>query len=298
LGYDAYLPEGNTNEEAVRARNYWVDFDFVKTYGMEIVGGRDFSKEFSTDAGEAVIINEQMAEALGWGEDSLEKRIYNVPRDNRLGRIVGIVKDFHSGSLKLAIRPVTLSLEPGFFTFVTVRVHPQRIPETLAFLESTLEEVHMAVYADREFNFNYHFIDEDFRTKYGEEEKVRQIYIIFGCLAVFIACLGLFGLASFTVEQRTKEIGVRKVLGAKFKNIISLLSMEFTKLVLIANVLAWPIAYYIMYKWLGNFAYRIGIGWDLFVFSGVMAGVVAVVTILYHSVKAALLNPSDSLRYE
>ena len=298
LGYDAYLPEGNTNEEAVRARNYWVDFDFVKTFGMEIVGGRDFSRDFSTDAGEAVIINERMAEALGWGKDSLGKQIYNVPRDNRLGRIVGIVKDFHSGSLKLSIRPVTLSLEPGFFAFVTVRIHPRNVPETLAFLETVLGEVSLAVRPDREFNFNYHFVDDDFRSKYGEEEKVRQIFIIFGCLAVFIACLGLFGLASFTVEQRTKEIGVRKVLGAKLNNIVGLLSMEFTKLVLLANVLAWPLAYYVMHKWLGNFAYRIGIGWDLFVFSGVMAGVVAVITILFHSVRAALLNPVDSLRYE
>jgi putative ABC transport system permease protein len=298
LGYDAYLPEGNTNDEAVRARNYWVDFDFVKTFGMEIVWGRDFSREFSTDAGEAVIINERMAEALGWGKDSLGKLIYNVPRDNRLGRIVGIVKDFHSGSLKLAIRPVTLSLEPRFFAFVTARIQPVNVSETLAFLEDSLQEVHQAVRPDREFNFNYHFVDDDFRNKYGEEEKVRQIYIIFGCLAVFIACLGLFGLASFTVEQRTKEIGVRKILGARLNNIVSLLSLEFTKLVLIANVLAWPLAYYAMHRWLGNFAYRIGIGFDIFVFSGVLAAVVAVITVMYHSVRAALLNPVDSLRYE
>lgn len=298
LGYDAYLPEGNANEDTVRARNYWVDHDFVKTYGMEIVAGRDFSRDYSTDSGEAVIINERMAEALGWGSGSLGKKIYNVPRNRRLGRIVGIVKDFHSGSLKLAIRPVTLSLEPSFFSFITVRIHPLNIAETLKFLEKTLREVSLAVRPDMEFNFNYHFVDEDFRGKYGEEEKVRKIYVIFGCLAVFIACLGLFGLASFTVEQRTKEIGVRKVLGARLNSIIRLLSSEFTRLVLLANILAWPLAYYAMHKWLGNFAYRIGIGWGIFVISGITAGVVAVLTVLYHSVKAALLNPVDSLRYE
>jgi putative ABC transport system permease protein len=298
LGYDAYLPEGNANENTVRARNYWVDYDFVKTYGMEIVAGRDFSRDFSTDAGEAVIINESMAKALGWGTDSLGKNIYNVPRDNRLGRIVGIVKDFHSGSLKLAIRPVTLSLNTNFFIFITARIHPVNTAETLGFLEKTLKEVSLAIRPDRPFNFNYHFVDDDFRGKYGEEEKVRKIYIIFGCLAVFIACLGLFGLASFTVEQRTKEIGVRKVLGARLNNIIRLLSSEFTKLVLLANLLAWPFAYYAMHNWLGNFAYRIGIGWDIFVVSGITAGMVAILTVLYHSVKAALLNPVDSLRYE
>ena len=149
-----------------------------------------------------------------------------------------------------------------------------------------------------EDGINYHFVDDDFRSKYGEEEKVRQIYIIFGCLAVFIACLGLFGLASFTVEQRTKEIGVRKVLGARLNNIVRLLSLEFTKLVLISNLLAWPFAYYAMHTWLGNFAYRIGIGVDIFVFSGVLAAAVAVITVTYHSVRAALLNPVDSLRYE
>ncbi len=139
LGYDAYLPEGNSTDETVRARNYWVDFDFVKTYGMELVEGRDFSRDFSTDAGEAVIINERMAQSLGWGKESLGKQIFNVPRDNRLGRIVGIVKDFHNGSLKMEIRPVTLSLEPGFFAFVSARIQPVNISETLSFLEEGLD---------------------------------------------------------------------------------------------------------------------------------------------------------------
>ncbi len=298
LGYDAYLPEGNSPDETVRARNYWVDYDFVNTYGMELVEGRDFSRDFSTDAGEAVIINERMAQSLGWGKESLGKQIFNVPRDNRLGRIVGIVKDFHNGSLKMEIRPVTLSLEPGFFAFVSARIQPVNISETLRFLEEALTEVHQAVRPDRDFNFDYYFVDDDFRGKYSEEEKMRTIYIIFGGLAIFIACLGLFGLASFTVEQRTKEIGVRKVLGASLNNIVRLLSLEFTKLVLIATVLAWPLAYYAMAKWLGNFAYRISIRWDIFVLAGLIAALVAVITVLYHSVKAALHNPTDSLRYE
>ena len=141
-------------------------------------------------------------------------------------------------------------------------------------------------------------MDDDFRNKYTEEEKARQVYIIFGALAVFIACLGLFGLASFTLEQRTKEIGVRKVLGASVNNIIFLLSKEFAKLVLIANILAWPLAFYAMNRWLGNFAYRIGIGWDLFVLSGVLAIFISLFTVCFHSIRAALANPATALRYE
>jgi putative ABC transport system permease protein len=298
LGYDAYLPEGRSDDETVRARNYWVDFDFVKTYGMEIILGRDFSREFSTDAGEAIIINEKMAQTLGWGDDCLGKRIYNIARDNRLGRIVGVVKDFHSGSMKLEISPVILSCEPQFFAFVTARIIPVNVPSTLSFLETNLREVSQQVFPDREFTFDYHFVDDDFRNKYAEEEKVREVYVIFGALAVFIACLGLFGLASFTLEQRTKEIGVRKVLGASVNNIIFLLFKEFAKLVLIANIVAWPFAFYAMNRWLGNFAYRIGIGWDIFVFSGILAIVIALFTVCFHSVRAALSNPATALRYE
>jgi putative ABC transport system permease protein len=298
LGYDAYLPEGRGDDETVRARNYWVDFDFVKTYGMEIVLGRDFSKEFSTDAGEAIIINEKMAQALGWGEDCLGKRIYNIARENRMGRIVGVVKDFHSGSMREDISPVILSCEPEFFTFVTARILPVNVSSTLSFLETNLREVSQQVFPNREFTFDYHFVDDDFRNKYAEEEKAREINIIFGALAVFIACLGLFGLASFTLEQRTKEIGVRKVLGASVNNIIFLLSKEFAKLVLIANILAWPLAFYAMNRWLGNFVFRIGVGWDLFIFSGVIAIIIALVTVCFHSVRAALSNPATALRYE
>jgi putative ABC transport system permease protein len=298
LGYDAYLPEGRGDDETVRARNYWVDFDFVKTYGMEIVLGRDFSREFSTDAGEAIIINEKMAKALGWGDDCLGKRIYNIARDNRVGRIVGVVKNFHSGSMRLEISPVILSCEPEFFGFVTARILPVNVPSTLSFLETNFRDVSQQVFPNREFTFDYHFVDDDFRNKYAEEEKVRQIYIIFGALAVFIACLGLFGLASFTLEQRTKEIGVRKVLGASVNNIIFLLTKEFAKLVLIANIVAWPLAFYAMNRWLGNFAYRIGIGWDIFLLSGILAIIIALTTVCFHSIRAALSNPAVALRYE
>ncbi|UCC38544.1 MAG: ABC transporter permease [Candidatus Aminicenantes bacterium] len=294
LGYDAFLPKGKSREETLRAMRYWVGFNFIKTYGMEIILGRNFSESFSTDAGKAVIINEKAAEALGWGEDVIGRQLINVSRNNRRGTIVGVVKDFHSAGMKMEISPVVMTVEPGFFSFVSVRIRPENVSNTITYLENTLREV----YPERQFDFNYYFIDDDFRNKYPEEEKVRQIYLTFGCLAVFVACLGLFGLASFTVEQRTKEIGVRKVLGASIREITLLLSKEFTKWVLVANIIAWPLAYYIMSKWLENFAYHISISWDIFVFSGISTVIIALFTVSFHSIKAARASPADALKYE
>jgi len=294
MGFDAFLPEGKSSEETLRAMRYWVGYNFVKTYGMEIIKGRDFSESFSTDADQALIINERAAAVLGWGDDVLGKQLVNVSRDNRPGTIVGVVKDFHSASMRMEISPVVLALEPRFFGRISVRLHPENVPSTLSFLENTLREI----YPEREFAFSYYFIDDDFRSKYPEEEKIREIYLTFGFFAVFIACLGLFGLASFTVEQRTKEIGVRKVLGASVQEIALLLSKEFFKWVLVANIIAWPLAYYVMNNWLENFAYRIGIKLDIFIFSGIIAVVIAMFTVSYHSIKAARANPVDALKYE
>ena len=294
MGFDAFLPEGKSSEETLRAMRYWVGYNFVKTYGMEIIKGRDFSEDFSTDADQALIINEKAAAVLGWGDDVLGKQLVNVSRENRPGTIVGVVRDFHSASMRMEISPVVLALEPRFFGKISVRLHPENVPNTLSFLENTLREI----YPEREFAFSYYFIDDDFRSKYPEEEKIREIYLAFGFFAVFIACLGLFGLASFTVEQRTKEIGIRKVLGASVQEIALLLSKEFFKWVLVANIIAWPLAYYIMNNWLENFAYRIGIKIDIFIFSGIIAVVIALITVSYHSIKAARANPVNALKYE
>jgi putative ABC transport system permease protein len=294
LGYDAFLPEGKNNEETLRAMRYWVDHNFISTYGMEIVKGRDFSESFSTDADQALIINEKAAAALGWGDEVLGKRLVNVSRDNRQGIIVGVVKDFHSASMKMEISPVVIALDPRFFAFISVRIRPDNVSNTLAFLESSLRES----YPDREFDYSYYFIDDDFRNKYPEEEKIREIYFAFGFFAVFVACLGLFGLASYSVEQRTKEIGIRKVLGASGREIVLLLSKDFSKWVLAANVIAWPLAYYFMDRWLDNFAYRIGVTWDIFIFSGIIAAVIAMFTVSFHSIKAANSHPANALKYE
>ncbi|MCJ7581339.1 MAG: ABC transporter permease [Candidatus Aminicenantes bacterium] len=294
LGSDAFLPEGRDNNESIRALRFWVGHNYIKTYEMEIVLGRDFSDTYSTDADQALIVNETAVKMLGWGQDVLGKRLVNVSRDNRQGVIIGVVKDFHSEGMKMELRPAVLALEPRFSANISVRIRPENVPDTLAYLETSLREI----YPDREFTFNYSFIDDNFRNKYPEEEKIREIYIAFGALTIFVACLGLFGLASFSVQQRTKEIGVRKVLGASVREIVLLLSKEFTKWILAANLLAWPLAYLMLNKWLENFAYRINIKWDIFIFSGVLTAVIALFTVSFHSLRAAKSNPVDALKYE
>jgi putative ABC transport system permease protein len=194
----------------------------------------------------------------------------------------------------MEIIPAVLALEPRFFAFISARIRPENVPDTLSYLENSLREI----YPEWEANYNYYFIDDNFRNKYPEEEKIREIYLAFGGFAVLVACLGLFGLASYSVQQRKKEIGVRKVLGASGREIIVLLSKEFTKWVLAANLIAWPVAYYVMSRWLGNFAYRIVLRWDIFIISGLITVVIALFTVSFHSVKAAHSNPVNALKYE
>jgi putative ABC transport system permease protein len=293
IAFQAFNPSaGDTQKETLRAFQMIADYDFMNTYGLEIKWGRGFSKEFATDSEEAIIINEKTAEILGWGENAVGKKLYNVAENNRERTVIGVVNNFHLTSLKQEISPLVLELEPSGFRFVSVRLQQINVSATLASLENIFREVQ----PDREFS--YYFIDDAFRQMYPEEEKLGQIYLTFGFLAVFVACLGLFGLSSFSVSQRTKEIGVRKVLGASIQEIIIMLSKEFAVLVLAANIIAWPLAYFILQGWLQNFVYRINVTWDIFFLSGILAVTIALLTISHQSIKAALSNPADSLRYE
>ncbi len=293
IAYQAFNPSlENTQKETLRAFQMIADYDFLKTYGLEVKWGRGFSKEYSTDADEAIVINEKTAEILGWGEDAVGKKLYNVAENNRERTVIGVVKNFHLTSLKQEISPLVLELNPTLYRFVSVRLNPGNVPQTLASLENIFREVQ----PNREFS--YYFIDDAFRQMYPEEDKVGQIYLSFGLLAIFVACLGLFGLSSFSVAQRTKEIGIRKVLGASMREIVIMLSKEFTALILAANIIAWPLAYFVMQGWLRSFAYRIAVTLDIFLLSGILTIVVALLTISQQSIKAAVSSPVDSLRYE
>ena len=290
---DTFVPEGRTQDDTIRTSSFYVGYDFLKTYEIELLWGRDFSPQFPSDAQEGLIINETTARELGWAEKAIGKEMVDFTSDrNQRFRVIGVVRDFHHKSLRAAINPTSLKLNPNAFQYVTVRISSVSVSETLAFLEKTFKELLPR------FEYRYFFVDDDFRQKYPNEEKVRSIYTYFGLLAVFVACLGLFGLASFIVERRTKEIGIRKALGAGVRRIVFLLSGEFVRAVLLANLIAWPLAFFILNRWLRTFAYRISISWWFFLLGGVLSVLVAFVTVSYQSVRSARANPVDTLRYE
>jgi putative ABC transport system permease protein len=264
-----------------------VDYDFIDLFEMEIVQGRNFRKEI--DEGRAAfIINEFIARKLGW-EDPVGKAFHN---QGRTGTIVGVVKDFHNENMHIPIGEVTLILAPDQGGSMSVKINSTNIPQTLAAVENVWNAFSGG------YPFSYEFMDDQYDQMYKSEIRLGRAFNYFSVLAIFLCCLGLFGLASFTVEQGTKEIAIRKVLGASVTELVRTLSWQFLKWVFIANLIAWPIAYYIMNSWLQGFIYRIDIGWTIFLTAGVAAAVIAFLTVIARTAKAALANPADSLRYE
>ncbi len=279
---------GQTQEAALD--NYTVDVDFIDNFGIEVVAGRGFSKDFATDAAAAFVINETAVKHFGWRspEDAIGKRFV---RGDREGEIVGVVKDFNYRSLRQQVDPFFLMmLRPDRLAYLTLGVRTEDVTKTVADVERIWKEV------APQRPFTYTFLDDQFNQQYQAEERFGELFGYFALLAIFIACLGLFGLASFTAQERTREIGVRKVLGATVPQIIVLLSKDFTGLVLIAFVVAVPVAYWGMEEWLASFAYRIDLSWWIFLVAGLAAFLVAWLTVSYQSIRAALANPVESLR--
>jgi putative ABC transport system permease protein len=274
----------------------YVDHDFIDVYDIEIAEGRNFSRDFPSDEGGAVLLNETALKILGW-ESPLGREI-----DHWSGspKIVGILKDFNFHSLHSPIKPMYLYLNPSTNQFVhvamdyflSVKTKANDIPGTIRFLSEQMKRF------SPEYPFEYNFFDEIFDREYRSEQKMGSIVGMFTFIAIFVASLGLLGLASFIAEQYTKEIGIRKVLGASIPGIIVYLSKGFVKWVFLANIIAWPVAYYFMNRWLQNFAYRIGLSVWIFILSGLAALCIALLTVSYQSIKAASANPVDSLRYE
>ncbi|MFD1145181.1 ABC transporter permease [Larkinella insperata] len=284
--------ENKTGEmQAANMGLYSVDFDFLPQYGVKLVAGRIFSPEFSTDSTQALVINEAAARALGYASPAqiVGKRFAQW---GRTGRIIGVVKDFHTSSLREKIGPLTLRIEPGDFSLFSLKVKGADATATIQKLERFWKT------AVPQRPFEYYFLDQAFDKQYRAEERFGRLFLYFSGLAIFIACLGLFGLTSYTTAQRTKEIGVRKVLGASVPNIVLLLSKDFLKLVLIAVILAAPVAWWAMDTWLQDFAYRINVEWWILVLAGVLAVTIAFLTVSFQSIKAALTNPVKSLRTE
>jgi putative ABC transport system permease protein len=299
-----FLPAGNTNlnnfflypenneNQLVKTLRYDVDYNYIATLGMKIVAGRNFSKEFGTDLS-AVIINENAASAFGWKNNATG---HKLTRSDNQGKkttytVVGVVKDFHFKSLHEPISPLVMTIGDNSGTIIA-KVKTKDIPGLLADIKNK-----WTAFTSEE-PFMYAFLDERFNQTYEKEQKMGMILGIFACLTICVACLGLFGLATFTAEQRTKEIGIRKVLGATVTGVASLLTRDFLKLVFVGFVFATPIAWYIMNRWLQDFAYRIDVEWWVFVLAAVASILITIFSVSFKAIKAAVANPIKSLRTE
>ena len=265
-----------------------VGYDFIKTMHLQLAQGRDFSKDFATDSA-GYILNESALKRIGY------KNPVGKPLTfwGKKGTIIGVLKDFHFNSLHAPINPLVLRLGENIeWGNALVRTEPGKTKEALASLEKVCKNL------NPKFPFTYKFSDEEYQKLYKSEQVVSQLARYFAFLAIFISCLGLLGLVIFTAEQRTREIGIRKVLGATVPNVVGLLSKDFLKLVLIANLISWPLGWWAMSKWLQNFEYRITISWWVFVLAGLAAVLIALLTVSYQAIKAAIANPVKSLRTE
>lgn len=273
----------------------FADYDFIETLGMQLAEGRWFSPSYRTDTA-AVVLNQSAKWRMRIDDIEVDKVIRHAtpPDEHIISHIIGVVEDFHYESLHKAIRPLALFLLPegNWANRLSVKVQAGKMPQTIAFLEQEWYQM------QSEQPFEYMLLEQSLEKFYQNDKRTRTIYTIFSLLALFVASLGLFGLAAYTTESRTREIGIRKVLGASEPGIVGLLSREFAKWVLLANVIAWPVAYLLMDNWLNNFAYRIDIPWPVFLLSGLLTLVIAMLTVVYQAVKAARSNPVDAVKYE
>jgi len=283
--------EGSNENDRASVNINYIDDKFMDTYGIQLIEGRNFFPSENSDSIINCIINESAVKRFGW-DNAIGKRLGG----NRY--VIGIVKDFHFASLRFQINPLVLfppdESNPTRQTrdLLSIKIASDNIDQTLKFIKNKFESIF-----PNEI-FAYRFFDEDFDIMYHQEIQEAKTIGYFSILAIFIACLGLFGLASFMAEQRTKEIGVRKALGASIPGIFLLLSKEFTKWILLATIIAWPVGYFVMNKWLQDFAYRVNMEILIFILSGIMAVLIALVTVSYQAIKAAVANPVESLKYE
>jgi putative ABC transport system permease protein len=270
-----------------------VDYDFVPTYGIPMAAGRNFSREYGTDT-LGFVLNESAVKSIGWKSPG-EAVGKDFKYGNTKGHVIGVIKDFHFESMHQPIVPIVLVMFPpsvSYFNNLSVKFSGNNLPASLSYLENTWKKFLP------EIPYQYAFLDENFDKLYEAEQRQGNIFTIFACIAIFIACLGLFGLSAFTITQRVKEIGIRKVLGADVSTIVLMLSKDFLKLVAFSAPIAWLVAFLFMHKWLQDFAYRIGMPWWIFIVAGIVAALIALITISFQAIKAAVANPVKSLRTE
>lgn len=296
------IPEGFSESESVLMDEINADHNFLPTLGLKLVAGRNFSLEYGTDHLYSVIINETAVKRFGW-DNPIGKKIksydpYKPEIQYKDMTVIGVVKDFHIRNMTQEIEPVFIGNDPNFpipynqMDVITIRIKPGNTTETLNFLEQQWEKLFSGM------PLNYGFLDDIFGRQFRQIERSRKLYSYFTFLAIFVACLGLYGMASFSAVQRTKEIGIRKVLGSSNSGIIRLLGKELALLILMGNVVAWPLSFVIMKQWIQNFPYRVNIGIVSFLVPSLIVLLIGLLTVSYQSIKAALANPVDSLQYE
>jgi putative ABC transport system permease protein len=296
---DSYRSDNTWSTEAVMTtktgfdmQNWVIDYDYIRTMGMQIIKGRNFSRDFGGDSS-AIIINETTAKIIGY-KDPIGKQLFRaVDQQGHVGAftIIGVVKNFNFETLHHDVGPLSFELGTGG-GLASFKVGTANVNQLIAQVQSKWKSLASGL------PFRYRFLDESFDEMYRSEQRVGKIALVFSVLAIFIACLGLFGLATFIAEQRTKEIGIRKVLGASVQGIVQMLSKDFMKLVAISFVIAAPLAWYFMNKWLQDFAYRVSISWWIFVAAGLAALLIALLTVSFQAIRAAISNPVKSLRTE
>jgi putative ABC transport system permease protein len=311
-GGDYYVKQGATADEAIWLAEYWVEKNFIGMLGLKLIAGRNFNPEIALDRGIfderrrlqeiGVLVNQETVRQMGWvsAEEALGKRFVRDPHDKDfICTVIGVIKDFHFESLRESIKPLVIGLsEPkelrrmAVYAYVAAKIHPRETRAAITAIRKAYDQLVADVL------FAYSFLDEDFNALYGSEEKLSEVFGYISVLAIGVACLGLFGLVAFSAKQRTKELGVRKVLGASVAGIVELLAKDFVKLVVVANLIAWPVAWYAMNRWLQDFAYRIDIGWWMFALAGGLALLIALLTVSAQAIRAALANPVEALRYE
>jgi putative ABC transport system permease protein len=290
FGIALLRPVGSPVNENLTLQWIVTDYDFIETFGLELSEGRDFSREFATDMNRALLLNEEALNQFGF-DSGVDKRL--TPGGQTVLRVIGSLKNYYFKSLHQKIEPFAILLGPEqAFSWVFIKTTQESMSAVMQFAEHEWRRINPG------HPFEYIFVDRKIASMYQSETRLSRLFSIFTAIAIYIACLGLFGLASFTVAQRTKEIGMRKVLGASVGGIIVILSKEYVKWVILANVFAWPFAYYFMRRWLAGFAYHINLHILSFLASGILALLIALLTVSGQTFKAAAANPVDSLRYE
>ena len=286
-------PEGVPEDQSPVYQVIWSDYDFIETLGVEMAAGRTFSREFGSDS-TACLINMATVRSLGW-ENPIGKTIKMTgsPDSDPPFEVIGVMEDFHNKSLHQPIEPLLIRLLSDAASFMEVRIQGNNVTRGIEILEEQWRSIYPSHPA-----MDYSFLDADLEQLYIAEQRMGSVFIAGAILSIFIACLGLLGLSSFMSEQRTREIGVRKVLGATISNVVLLLSRDFTKLILLAFVVGAPVAYYVMHTWLENFPYRVELGLGVFAFAGLAALLIAWLTVGYQAFRAAASNPADALHAE